>query len=86
MFRANRTGTVFMVALVPLLAATLTMGARQDKPAEQSSAAAAARPGAVEMEQLKFYVGEWDYTERRIRRVARTRACTRASCGRVEIR
>ena len=63
MFRANRTGTVFMVALVPLLAATLTMGARQDKPAEQSSAAAAARPGAVEMERLKFYLGEWDYTE-----------------------
>jgi hypothetical protein len=63
MFRANRPGTVFMVALVVLLAATLTMGARQDKPAEQSSAAAAARPGAVEMEQLKFYVGEWDYTE-----------------------
>jgi hypothetical protein len=34
MFRANRTGTIFMVALVVLLAATLTMGARQDKPAE----------------------------------------------------
>lgn len=62
MFRANRTETVFMVALVVMLAATLTMGARQDKPAEQSSAAAA-RPGAVEMERLKFYLGEWDYTE-----------------------
>jgi hypothetical protein len=62
MFRANRTGTVFMVALVVMLAASMTMGARQDKPAEQSSAAAA-RPGAVEMEWLKFYLGEWDYTE-----------------------
>ena len=61
MFRASRTGTVFMVALVVMLAATLTMGARQGKPAEQSSAAA--RPGAVEMERLKFYLGEWDYTE-----------------------
>jgi hypothetical protein len=30
MFRTNRTGTVFMVALVVMLAATLTMGARQD--------------------------------------------------------
>lgn len=30
MFRANRTGTVFMVALVVMLAATLTMGPRQD--------------------------------------------------------
>ena len=61
MFRARRTGTVFMVALVVMLAATLTMGARQDKPAEQGSAEA--RPGAVEMERLKFYLGEWDYTE-----------------------
>jgi len=58
MFRANRTEAVFMVALVVMLAATLTMGARQDKPAEQSSTAAAARPGAVEMERLKFYLGE----------------------------
>ena len=62
MFRANRKETFFMVALVVMLASTLTMGARQDKPAEQSSAAAA-RPGAVEMERLKFYLGEWDYTE-----------------------
>jgi hypothetical protein len=52
-----------MLVLVVMLAATLTMGARQDKPAEQSSPAAAARPGAVEMERLKFYLGEWDYTE-----------------------
>jgi hypothetical protein len=52
-----------MVALVVMLAAMLTMGARQDKPAEQSSVAAAARPGAVEMERLKFYLGEWDYAE-----------------------
>jgi hypothetical protein len=28
MFRANRTGTVFTVALVVMLAATLTMGVR----------------------------------------------------------
>jgi hypothetical protein len=85
MFRANHTGTVFMVALVVMLAATLTMGARQDKPAEQSSAAATARPGAVEMERLKFTL-ENGITPKRIRRVARTRACTRASWGRVEIR
>ena len=26
-------------------------------------AAVPARPGAVEMERLKFYLGEWDYTE-----------------------
>jgi hypothetical protein len=62
MFRKNHTGAVFMVALVVMLAATLTMGAGQDKPAKQSSAAAA-RPGAMEMERLTFYLGEWDYTE-----------------------
>jgi hypothetical protein len=65
MLAENRTVSAFMVALAlaEMLAATLTMGARQDKPGEQSSAAVAARPGAAEMERLKSYVGEWDYTE-----------------------
>jgi hypothetical protein len=52
MFRKNRTGTVFIVLLV-MLAGTLTMAARQEKPAEQGSAAPAAKPGAAEMERLK---------------------------------
>lgn len=63
MFRENRTRTVFRLALVMILAATLTMAARQDKPAEQGSPAPGAKPGAAEMERLKFYLGEWDYTE-----------------------
>jgi hypothetical protein len=52
-----------VVTLVMILAAAVTLAARQDKPAEQSSATRAARPGAPEMERLKFYVGVWDYTE-----------------------
>ena len=36
--------------------------ALQEKAAEKS-AAAPVKPGAAEMERLKFYVGEWDYTE-----------------------
>ncbi len=33
--------------------------ARQEKAAEKP----AAKPGVAEMERLKFYLGEWDYTE-----------------------
>jgi hypothetical protein len=44
------------VMSIPLLAA------RQEK-ATDKPAAAAAKPGAAEMERLKFYLGEWDYTE-----------------------
>ena len=63
MFRENRTATLLQVALVMILAAKPTMAAPQDKPAEQGSAAPAAKPGAAEMERLNFYLGEWDYTE-----------------------
>jgi uncharacterized protein DUF1579 len=44
------------------LATAMTMAARQEKTAKKP-AAPAARPGAVEMERLKFYLGEWDHTE-----------------------
>jgi hypothetical protein len=37
-------------------------GKTGEKPAA-APAAAAAKPGVAEMERLKFYVGEWDYTE-----------------------
>jgi len=46
-----------------MLAATLTMAARQEKTAEKPAAVPPARPGVAEMERLKFYLGEWDYTE-----------------------
>jgi hypothetical protein len=49
-----------MLVGVPLWAAL------QEKTGEKPAAApaaAAATPGLAEMERLKFYVGEWDYTE-----------------------
>ena len=36
---------------------------RQEKTAEKPAVAATVKPGAAEMERLKFYLGEWDYTE-----------------------
>ena len=47
---------IAMVLSVPLWAAL------QEKTGEKP-AAPAAKPGAAEMERLKFYLGEWDYTE-----------------------
>jgi len=51
--------TISLALSVPLWAAL------QEKTAEKPTAApaAAAKPGAAEMERLKFYLGEWDYTE-----------------------
>jgi hypothetical protein len=49
-----------MALSVPLWAAL------QEKTGEKPAAAPAApaaKPGAAEMERLKFYLGEWDYTE-----------------------
>jgi hypothetical protein len=37
-----------------------TLARRQEKSAAQNPAP---KPGAAEMERLKFYLGEWDYTE-----------------------
>jgi len=49
--------TISLVLSVPLWAAL------QEKTAEKPPAAPAVRPGAAEVERLKFYLGEWDYTE-----------------------
>jgi hypothetical protein len=52
--------TFALVLGVPLWAAL------QEKTAEKPvavPAAPAAKPGAAEMDRLKFYLGEWDYTE-----------------------
>jgi hypothetical protein len=46
-----------LVLSVPLWAAL------QEKTAEKPASAQAAKPGAAEMDRLKFYLGEWDYTE-----------------------
>jgi hypothetical protein len=63
MFRENRKRIVSMVILAAILAAGITVAARQEKTAEKPAATATTRPGAAEMERLKFYLGEWDYTE-----------------------
>ncbi len=49
--------TISLALSVPLWAA------RQEKMAEKQVATPAVKPGAAEMERLKFYLGEWDYTE-----------------------
>lgn len=63
-FKAGKFVTAFVVLLLsfPLRAA------RQEKISEKPAAPAAvtaqaAKPGAAEMDRLKFYLGEWDYTE-----------------------
>jgi hypothetical protein len=49
--------TISVALSVPLWASL------QEKPAEKPAPALTAKPGVAEMERLKFYLGEWDYTE-----------------------
>jgi hypothetical protein len=63
MLRENRKRIVSMASALVMLAATMTMAALQEKTVDKPAAAPAAKPGAAEMERLKFYLGEWDYTE-----------------------
>jgi hypothetical protein len=55
----TRIATISIALLlgVPLWAAL------QEKTAEKPAIAPAPKPGALEMDRLKFYLGEWDYTE-----------------------
>ena len=46
------------IAALALAASGATLAKRQEK-----AAPPAAKPGVAEMERLRFYVGEWDYTE-----------------------
>ena len=66
----NKLQTWNVGTLIAILLAIPLWAARQEKSVEKSSTAAqaasgasGAKPGAAEMERLKFYVGEWDYTE-----------------------
>jgi len=55
---------VYAVSAVLLFAVSaVVLLARQEKTAEKPAAAAAAKPGKAEMDRLKFYLGDWDYTE-----------------------
>jgi len=66
----NKLQTWNVGTLIAILLAIPLWAARQEKSVEKSSTAvqaasgaSGAKPGAAEMERLKFYVGEWDYTE-----------------------
>ena len=66
MFWENRKRIISIAWPLAIPAATITMAARQEKTPEKpatASATTAAKPGAAEMERLKFYLGEWNYTE-----------------------
>ena len=57
--------TIAVIFFAMLLGVPLWAGLQEktgEKPAA-APAAEAAKPGLVEMERLKFYLGEWDYTE-----------------------
>ncbi len=62
MLMENRKRVLSAMFALAMLATAITMAAWQEKSAEKP-AVAAAKPGAAEMERLKFYLGEWDYTE-----------------------
>ena len=53
----------FWIVTISLAFSVPLWAARQEKPAEKQAATPAVKPGAAEMERLKFYLGEWDYTE-----------------------
>lgn len=65
MKNSSKIGTVAMISIALLLSVPL-WAALQEKTGERpaaATAAPAAKPGMAEMERLKFYLGEWDYTE-----------------------
>jgi hypothetical protein len=52
-----------MASALMLLVPAAALTAPQEKTGEPAATAHAARPGQAEMERLKFYLGEWEYTE-----------------------
>ena len=62
-----KTKHVLAILVVAALAICTTAFAKhQEKAAQQTTQQTTqtpAKPGAAEMERLKFYLGEWDYTE-----------------------
>src|SRR5712691_1333724 len=63
MLMENRKRVLSVMFALAMLATAITMAAWQEKSTEKPAAAQAVKPGAAEMERLKFYLGEWDYTE-----------------------
>jgi hypothetical protein len=65
MENSSRIRTIAVISFALLLGVPL-WAALQEKTGEKPAAAPAApaaKPGVAEMERLKFYLGEWDYTE-----------------------
>ena len=60
MFFAKIQRRALGVSAVVLLVAAAVAASRQEKAGEKPPAP---KPGQAEMERLKFYLGEWDYTE-----------------------
>ncbi len=58
-----KNATKFWIVTISLALSVPLWAARQEKMAEKQAATPAVKPGAAEMERLKFYLGEWDYTE-----------------------
>ena len=52
---------VAVLAIAALSIGTTAFAKHQEK--EKAAQQAPAKPGAAEMERVKFYLGEWDYTE-----------------------
>jgi hypothetical protein len=63
----NSISRIRIVTISIALALSVPLWAeRQEKTTEKPAAASVAptvKPGAAEMDRLKFYLGEWDYTE-----------------------
>jgi Protein of unknown function (DUF1579) len=61
----EKSNRIFFIILSLLIMATLVTMSAQEKTTEKAAVPAtlSPRPGAAEMERLKFYLGEWDYTE-----------------------
>jgi hypothetical protein len=60
MIGRKRIRAVFLVGLPILLVCVVAFAAQQK---DDAAKAAPPKPGAAEMERLRFYLGEWDYTE-----------------------
>jgi hypothetical protein len=60
MSRKKGKRAAYTACALILLAGAFAFGASQQNDAAKS---APQKPGAAEMERLKFYLGEWDYTE-----------------------
>jgi len=53
----------FWIVTISLALSVPLWAARQEKTAGKPAVSPAVKPGAAEMERLRFYLGEWDYTE-----------------------